>query len=151
MKLKLITLSLLAFATFGCNSSKNSSQSEEDTAHNKITETYWKLTKLEGKEIKMGDTQDAEPHFMLKTGEKTLFATSGCNTLNGIYTLEKGDRVRFANMATTLKACPEMELNEADFFKVFELADNYTIVGDTLSLNVGRRAPLAVFQAVYFE
>ena len=151
MKLKLITLSLLAFATFGCNSTKNSSQNEEATAHNKITETYWKLTKLEGKEIKMGDNQASEPHFMLKTGEKTLSATSGCNILNGIYTLEKGDRIRFSKLATTLRACPDMDLNEADFFKVFELSDNYTIVGDTLSLNVGRRAPLAVFQAVYFE
>lgn len=151
MKLKLITLSLLAFAVFGCNSSKESANNNEHAAHNKITETYWKLTKLEGKEVKMGASQDAEPHFMLKTGEKTLFATSGCNTLNGVYNLEKGDRIRFTNMATTLKACPDMELSEADFFKVFELTDNYTIVGDTLSLNVGRRAPLAVFQAVYFE
>ncbi len=151
MKLKLITLSLFTVAIFGCNSSKNSSQNDEGTSHNKITETYWKLTKLEGKEVKMGASQDTEPHFMLKTGEKTLFATSGCNTLNGMYNLEKGDRVRFSKLATTLKICPDMELSESDFFKVFELADNYTIVGDTLSLNVGRRAPLAVFQAVYFK
>ncbi|MEO5966616.1 MAG: META domain-containing protein [Ferruginibacter sp.] len=151
MKLKLITLSLFAFAVFGCNSTKTSSQNVEDTAHNKIEETYWKLTKLEGKDVKMGAGQDVEPHFMLKTGEKTMFATSGCNTLNSEYKLEKGDRIRFTKLATTLKLCPDMVLNEGDFFKVFELADNYTIVGDTLSLNVGRRAPLAVFQAVYFE
>ncbi|MDX1271979.1 META domain-containing protein, partial [Bizionia paragorgiae] len=51
-------------------------------------------------------------------------------------------------VAVTLKACPDMTFNEAEFLKVFEMADNYTINGDELNLNVGRRAPLAVFEAV---
>ena len=45
--------------------------------------------------------------------------------------------------------CPDVAVNESEFMEVFELADNYTIYNDTLSLNVGRRAPLAVFEAVY--
>ena len=54
-------------------------------------------------------------------------------------------------MASTLKACPDVEVNESEFLNVFELADNFSLSGDTLSLNVGRRAPLAVFKAVYFN
>ena len=50
-----------------------------------------------------------------------------------------------------MMACPDVAVNEADFLEVFELADNYTIVNDVLSLNVGRRAPLAVFEAVYMK
>ena len=71
--------------------------------------------------------------------------------MNGEYTLEEGNRIRFSNMAVTMKACPDVGVNEKEFLKVFELADNYTIQDDTLSLNVGRRAPLAVFEAVYFD
>ena len=50
-----------------------------------------------------------------------------------------------------MKICPDVDVNESDFLKVFELADNYTISEDILTLNVGRRAPLAVFEAVYMK
>ena len=45
--------------------------------------------------------------------------------------------------------CPDVKVNEAEFLKIFEIADNYTITGDELSLNVGRRAPLAIFEAAH--
>ena len=37
---------------------------------------------------------------------------------------------------------------ERTFLEVLEQADNYTIANGELSLNIGRRAPLAVFKAV---
>jgi heat shock protein HslJ len=52
-------------------------------------------------------------------------------------------------MLTTLRACPGPN-PEQGFLQVLNQADNYTVRGDTLLLNVGRRAPLAVFHAVYF-
>ncbi len=116
-----------------------------------ITEKYWKLKTLEGQEVKMSKNQQREIYFMLKTDENRVVGFAGCNTISGTYALEKGNRTRFSKMATTLMACPDLDVNEAEFLKVFELADNYTINGDTLSLNVGRRAPLAVFEAVYFD
>jgi heat shock protein HslJ len=60
-------------------------------------------------------------------------------------------RIGFSQMASTMKACPDVNVDESAFLKVFELTDNYTINDDTLRLNVGRRAPLAVFEAVYFD
>lgn len=115
-----------------------------------ITEKYWKLKTLEGQDIKMGLNQEREIYFTLKTQDNQVTGFAGCNRISGTYKLEEGNRIRFSQMATTLMACPDVDFNEAEFLKVFELADNYTIVDDVLSLNVGRRAPLAVFEAVYF-
>jgi heat shock protein HslJ len=116
----------------------------------KIVEKYWKLKTLEGQAVKMADNQEKEVFFMLKSNENRLKGFAGCNTFTGNYTLEDGQRISFSKVATTLKACPDVDVNEAEFLKVFELADNYTINEDTLMLNVGRRSPLAVFEAVYF-
>lgn len=116
-----------------------------------ITEKYWKLKTLEGKVIKMAENQDREIYFILKTDDNRVRGFAGCNTITGNYKLEEGNRIRFSKMATTLMICPDVDVNESEFLKVFELADNYTIKDDVLSLNVGRRAPLAVFEAVYFN
>lgn len=116
-----------------------------------IVEKYWKLKTLDGQDIKMAENQEREVHFVLKTNENSVVGYAGCNTINGTYTLEEGHRIRFSNMATTMRACPDVDVNEAAFLKVFELTDNYTIKGDRLMLYVGRRAPLAIFEAVYFN
>lgn len=116
-----------------------------------ITEKYWKLKTLEGKEVKMSKNQEREVFFTLKNKDNRVTGFAGCNTLMGTYSLEEGNRIRFSKMATTLMACPDIDFNESEYLKVFELADNYRITGDILELNVGRRAPLAVFEAVYFK
>ena len=123
---------------------------KDGNSANVITEKYWKLKTLEGKSVKMGKNQEREVYFMLKTDENKVTGFAGCNTFFGSYTLEKGNRIRFSQMGATMMACPDVDFNESEFLKVFELADNYTINGDQLSLNVGKRAPLAVFEAVYF-
>ena len=115
-----------------------------------ITEKYWKFKTLDGQPVNMAENQEKETYFMLKTNGNRVVGFSGCNTFGGTYTLEEGNRIRFSNMISTLKACPDVEINETSYLEVFNLADNYTIKGDELRLNVGRRAQLAVFEAVYF-
>ncbi|MEO9022564.1 MAG: META domain-containing protein [Ginsengibacter sp.] len=150
MKARIITLALLVIAITGCNSARKISN-KEMAANNPITEKYWKLKTLEGHEIKMKENQEREIYFTLKNAENRVEGFAGCNTITGQYTLEEGNRISFSNMATTLKICPDVDINESEFLEVFKLADNYTINKDTLSLNIGRRAPLAVFEAVYFK
>ena len=145
MKTLITTLALISIIVTGCNSSKKM------TNNNPIVEKYWKLKILEGKEIKMAKNQEREIYFMLKADATRVTGFSGCNTFTGEYILNEGNRIHFANIAVTLKVCPDVAINESDFLEVFKLADNYTINKDTLSLNVGRRAPLAVFEAVYFK
>lgn len=145
MKTLITTLALISIVVTGCNSSKKM------TNNNPITEKYWKLKTLEGREIKMVKNQEREIYFMLKTDEPRVTGFSGCNTFTGEYILKEGNRIRFSNIAVTLKACPDVAINETEFLDFFKLADNYTIDKNTLSLNVGRRAPLAVFEAMYFK
>lgn len=121
------------------------------TSAEPIVEKYWKLKTLEGKKVKMDKNQAREIYFTLNTSENRVTGFAGCNTIMGTYTLEEGNRIHFSQMATTMMACPDIDFNESEFLKVFELADNYRITGDQLELNVGRRAPLAVFEAVYFD
>ena len=99
----------------------------------------------------MEENQKREIFFTLKANDSTVSGFAGCNSLVGQFSIEKGNRIRFKNMGTTLMACPGISFNESEFLKIFELADNYTIKDDILSLNIGRIAPLAVFEAVYLK
>ena len=73
------------------------------------------------------ENQEREIYFTLKTGESRVTGFSGCNTFNGNYILEEGNRIRFSIMAATLRACPDVAINESEVLEVFNLADNYTI------------------------
>lgn len=147
MKNLFILSGIALFFLIGCTSTKKTNQQ----ADNSISNKYWKLVTLEGQKVTMAPNQERETYFVLKPEQNMINGFAGCNTFSGNYTIEKGWRIRFSHMATTMKACPDVDVNESEFLKVFELADNYTIVGDTLSLNVGRRAPLAVFAAIYLK
>ena len=148
MKTKTAFFALIAMVIMGCNSTKNVTTETKD---NSITEKYFKLITLEGKTVTMAENQQREIFFTLRTEGNKVTGFAGCNSFSGEYTLEDGNRIRFKNMAVTMMACPDVAVNEAELLEMFELADNYTIVNDVLSLNVGRRAPLAVFEAVYMK
>ncbi|WP_205012949.1 META domain-containing protein [Hymenobacter nivis] len=114
-----------------------------------IVNKYWKLVTLEGQPVTMGPGQEREAFFTLRDSSRVT-GFGGCNALSGSYELnERQLRLRFTNVLTTLKACPGPG-PERGFLNVLNRADNYTVRADTLRLNVGRRAPLAVFHAVYF-
>ena len=157
MKLPITALVVAVFTVGGCKTNQPNDQKadankmENTLDKTDITNKYWKLIKLEGKPETIAKNQQRERYFTLKTDENRVTGFAGCNIFNSTYTLEKGNRIRFAPMAATLKACPDVDVNEQEFFEVFSLADNYTVQNDTLSLNVGRRAPLAIFKAVNFK
>jgi heat shock protein HslJ len=115
-----------------------------------ITERYWKLTHLGGREISFLPGQPREAFFMLKEKDNRINGNGGCNTFFGTYTLSEGSRIRFSELASTMMACPGLN-TERQFLDVFETADNYSLNGDTLTLNKARMAPLARFVAVWFR
>lgn len=139
MKIKLALIALVTVLFVSCNSTKNTVSGIEGRA--------WKLKTLEGKEMSDLNLQK-DVYFMLNSKENRVSGFAGCNSMMGGYTLHEGNRIRFTQMGSTMMACPDVTFSESDFLKVFELADNYTINNNELSLNVGRRAPLAVFEAV---
>ncbi|SFG87282.1 META domain-containing protein [Pontibacter chinhatensis] len=161
MKKYLFLASFFTLALSGCNTGKHANKAATDgseteqTSHmtqqeNTITEKRWKLVELGGQPITMAENQQTEAHFVLHTAGNKVSGNGGCNVINGTYTLSEGNRIRFSKMATTMMYCPGVE-REGEFLEVFELTDNYTLHGDTLTLNLGRRAPLAVFHAVYLR
>lgn len=139
------------FFLFGCQSGQNSSDQSHDfaadtTARQILAESDWILHTLEGQKIANDKNfTDEKIHFTLSTEAGSIAGYTGCNRFHGSFTFEKGQRIRFSKMASTKMACPDNEISESEFLQVFELADNYSLHGDTLMLNVGRRAPLAVF------
>lgn len=159
MKFPSIVLLITAFIFAGCSSvnSKQQSSRNDNPTHNttdadgEIVNKYWKLITLEGQPVTMAENQEREVFFTMKTADNKVTGFAGCNNFFGTYTLDKGWRVRFSQMGSTMMACPDLKWSESEFLKVFELTDNYTLRNDTLSLNVGRRAPLAVFAAVYMK
>ena len=156
MKTKIITLFAIVTTMVSCNSTKKTdSVTDKDTTtemeiDNVITDKYWKLVTLEGQAVTMVEGQEREVFFTLKSNDKSVNGFAGCNSFSGDYTLEDGNRIKFGTLATTMKACDGVK-DEHSFLQVLDQADNYTIVNDELSLNVGRRAPLAVFKAVYMN
>lgn len=121
-----------------------------EMSDNEIVNKYWKLIKLEGNAVQMADNQEREQYFILKS-DASISGFAGCNHFNGQYELTKGNGILInENLAMTLKACPDVDVDESAFLKVLVLADNYTINGDTLNLHVGKRLSIAVFEAVYF-
>lgn len=153
---KLIATTIMLVSIAFAQSCDSSNKTTKDTTtknknDNTIVNKYWKLITLEGQKITMAKNQEREQYFMLKTEEQRAVGFAGCNNFSGTYTLADGGRIRFTQMAATMKACPDVAVDETAFLQIFEQANNYTINGDTLNLNVGRRAPLATFVAVYFE
>ncbi|MGV8094651.1 MAG: copper resistance protein NlpE N-terminal domain-containing protein [Mangrovibacterium sp.] len=113
-----------------------------------ITEKYWKLIELHGKEFILADSQKREPYFILRTENNRITGNGGCNTFNGSYEILSGNRIRFSGVVSTMMACMDVDY-EKEYLDVLVRVDNYTLSGDTLSLNKARMAPLAKFVAVY--
>jgi heat shock protein HslJ len=67
-----------------------------------------------------------------------------CNNIFGPYELLEGNRITFGNTASTMMACPDMQI-EKEFLEVLRIVDNYSISDSTLSIQKARMAPLARF------
>ncbi|MCC5929088.1 MAG: copper resistance protein NlpE N-terminal domain-containing protein [Cyclobacteriaceae bacterium] len=116
-----------------------------------LQERYWKLVELRGKSIDKNEFSNKEVHIILKKEDFRVFGNGGCNTLLGSYEYDsKATSIRFSRMASTLMACPNLDEEQA-FKNVLEMADNYAIKNDTLSLHKAKMAPLARFVEVYLR
>ena len=118
--------------------------------HYAILEEYWKLTELMGKAVIVDSTFMKEPHIILKEKDNAIIGHGGCNRIFGTYALQAGNRISFTKMASTQMACQSMAF-EKEFLRVLQMADNFNLHGDTLTLNKARMAPLARFKAVYLK
>lgn len=118
-------------------------------AANGITEKYWKLVELNGRAV---PALKREPYLILKAEGGRVTGYGGCNDLGGNYEADEATlRIRFEKLIATMRACDEgMDIEQA-FHKVLRNVDNYSLAGDSLTLNKARMAPLARFEAVYLR
>jgi len=109
-----------------------------------LWETKWVLVELMGKPVERSG--DKQPFIVLTREGTSLNGFGGCNTILGGYTQQKGNRISFLKIVTTLRHCDAMA-TEDEFLKVLRTTDNYSLKGNTLQLNRARMTPLARFQA----
>lgn len=153
----LIALSVLLFAVSSCKTShltkmKDGMTTTDNNSYQDmppILEKYWKLVEINGKPVTPSDEMNREA-FMILAMDNKVTGNSSCNSFMGSYELLEGNRITFSQIASTMMACMNMDI-EKQLFEVLERADNYTLNNDTLMLNKARMAPLAVFEAVYLD
>ena len=152
-QIKQFLIILFTFSSIlSCNSTKKSTNNDMSSANpnSELTETYWKLTELMGTPVVMETGTKTEMHMILKKQDNQVLGNGGCNSFRGSYTLLEGNRLSFSQLVGTKMACINME-KELTFMEVLQKADNYSIQGKILSINKGRMAPLAKFEAVYMK
>lgn len=115
---------------------------------NEIAEKYWKLIELNGNKIILGKNQDTAPHLTLKNKNGQVFGHGGCNSFQGSHELSEGNKIKFSKMGATKMFCDHMETEQA-LLNVLEMADNYSVEKDTVSLNNSTMVSIAKFQMVY--
>jgi heat shock protein HslJ len=95
----------------------------------------------------MNGINHGEAHFIIQADSNRVIGHGGCNSFNGNCILSDGNKIRFSKLLSTKMACSNLDI-ENEFFKVLESADNYSLTGDTLSLNKSELAALAKFVTV---
>ncbi|MDR2980141.1 MAG: copper resistance protein NlpE N-terminal domain-containing protein [Bacteroidales bacterium] len=107
-----------------------------------LVEHHWKLIEVNGNPVPEG--MRTEAYLMFKVEDNRLVGSGGCNSLTASYIVRNGNRLEITAPVATKMACLDMEV-ETQLFRALETTDNYAILGDTLSLNRARMAPLAKF------
>lgn len=109
-----------------------------------ITGKTWKLTELNGQPIQLKN-QKNNPYFKLNMEGMRYEGHAGCNGLGGTFEIKPDVmRIKFNQGMSTMMACEDLDI-ESQFTKAILAADNYSVNGNTLTLNKARMAPLAKF------
>lgn len=112
----------------------------------KLQDTYWKLTRLNGKPVTAAFKQ-REPHLVLHSVEMRLAGSGGCNRLMGRYQLD-GKKISFGQIAMTRMACPAGMQQEKEFVDTLARIRSWQISGQHLDLFAEAGTPVARFEAV---
>jgi heat shock protein HslJ len=109
--------------------------------------SYWRLTELLGKPVDHDPVGKKAPSLKFEKEGSKIFGFGGCNNFVGKFDFTAGNRLRFSQIAATMKACLDLTV-ETEFLKVLETADSYYVDGHVLVLHRAKMAPLARFKPV---
>lgn len=143
MKHSLSILTTLVLTIISC-SPKTTSQNMRSDAP--LTNTRWKMVKLEGFETFPRLEKDAFIQF--DASNLRYHGHAGCNNFNGSYKLD-GKKISLGPTAMTKMFCAGDGMKVEDMFsKIMHTVDNFLINGDHLVLKSGDKV-VAEFDALY--
>lgn len=146
--LKYLSLAAAIAMASGCATTSGSATADTGLAPTySLTNTYWKLTELDGAPVTMAPGQEREVRITL-TDDGKVHGFTGCNQVMGGYTLA-GTALRFTQLAGTRMACPPplMQLETAVLANLNSVT-GYRFDGEFLLL-LKDGAPVARFESVY--
>lgn len=147
-RLTYLPLAAAIALTAGCAATSDSAKPNASLAPQaSLTNTYWKLTQLDGADVAMAPQQEREVRITL-TSDGKVTGFTGCNRVMGGYTLA-GKTLRFTQLAGTRMACPPplMQLESAVLANLNSVT-GYQLEGEKLIL-LKDGAPVARFESVY--
>lgn len=112
-----------------------------------LTNTYWKLTELNGGPVAAGEGKDL--HMILK-GQDQVSGYSGCNQFMGSFTETEGG-LSFGPIAGTRRMCESVMDQEIAFLQALENASGYKISGEDMAIENANGEVRMRFVAVYFQ
>lgn len=144
-RLSLPALLLGAVTLAGCAGFDATSDGPGDEP---LENTYWKLETVGDREAVAID-EAREAHLVLHAEDSRLAGSTGCNRMMGQYERE-GDRLSFAQVATTMMACPDEVMTlERAFLDALGSVDTWQVDGKALTLVDAEGEALAHFEAVH--
>ncbi|WP_435211491.1 META domain-containing protein [Luminiphilus sp. nBUS_16] len=163
----LLRLICAASLVVGCASTSTPSEPSESAPHSLVkafataaapsltdvdtplTNTYWKLIKLNGEPVEMMRSQRKEAYLQLREEDQEARGFAGCNNFSG--TFEANDsQISLTALMTTRKACVDIMPAEVQFLSVLEQATSFMIFDEALTLLNKSGVSTAEFIAVYF-
>ncbi|MBK9290953.1 MAG: copper resistance protein NlpE N-terminal domain-containing protein [Bacteroidetes bacterium] len=109
-----------------------------------LHDIYWKLVEVGGRRVDSSTESMKKPYLKFDLFKMRAYGTGGCNNFFGRVELPSSGLIRFNRMASTMMACPDMQIDQL-LFEAFEKAEAYSINDGKLSLS-GQGRVLAVFE-----
>lgn len=112
---------------------KENNEAQEQAIKSQLTAAVWTLSKIKGEEVKKPAEEQQEVHFMLSEDDKVSGYT-GCNQIMGAYELGENSSLKFKDVATTRRSCPEQNNKENEFLEVLSQTSSFKLDDKKLSL-----------------
>ena len=90
----------------------------------------WEITAISGETVEATETA---PYLEFNTATNEVHGHTSCNLMNGSYTLDK-KKLTFGNMATTMMAGPDMELEREILDAINKSASVKPVSGERLQI-----------------
>lgn len=112
-----------------------------------LTNTYWKLTLLDGTPVIKGKAQ-TESHFILHADGERIGGSGGCNRLAGTYRIVER-KLLLSGIAVTRMACKVGMQQEQEYLQALGKVTGWRIDGQKLVLLDTGGLAVANFESVY--